>query len=173
MPKFLLKVDHVMDKLEENIAGYAMLAVAVILFVNVVLRNFFHSGLVWGNELSSYLNILAVFMAGSAGFKYGTHVGVSAFVDFVVPKKLRRFAALLTQLCILGFTVLVFVLGIQMAMRQFAQHQVSPVLQVPIGLVYLFATAGMLGSAIRTVMQIVKLYYKGDSASTESGKEGN
>lgn len=172
MPKFLQKLDHVMDFLEVNISGYATLAVAAILFVNVVLRNFFHSGLVWGNELSSYLNILAVFLAGSAGFKYGTHVGVSAFVDFVVPKRFRRFFALITQLCILFFTLLVCYLGVEMAARQFAQHQSSPVLAIPIGFVYLIAVVGMLGASIRTIMQIVKLYYKGSSNPAGSGKEG-
>lgn len=173
MPKYLQKFDHLLDLIEETVSGYAMLAVAVILFINVVLRDFFHSGLVWGNELSSYLNILAVFLAGSAGFKYGTHVGVSAFVDYVIPKRFRRFFALVTQLFIFGFTMLVFSLGLKMAVLQFAQHQTSPVLQFPIGLVYLFAALGMLGASIRTIMQIVKLFYRGDSAHADSGEGGD
>ena len=60
------------------------------MFANVVLRNFFQSGLTWGNEISSYLNMLAVFVAAGAGFKYGSHVGVSVVVDYCVPKFLHK-----------------------------------------------------------------------------------
>lgn len=173
MPNYLKKLDHIMDILERNITGYATLAVAIIMFINVVLRNFFHSGLVWGNEISSYLNILTVFVAASAGFKSGAHVGVSVVVDFVVPKNLHKTAALITNLCVLAFLGLVTFLGVRMAAKQFIQHQLSPVLNVPIGALYVIAAVGMAASFIRVVMEIIKLYYPESPASGDSGKEGN
>lgn len=173
MPNYLKKLDHVMDILEQNISGYASIAVAVILFINVILRGFFHSGLVWGNELSSYLNILAVFAVLGAGFKHGTHVGVSAFVDYVVPQRFQKFATLLTYLCILAFAGLCCFLAVRMSLKQFGQNQVSPVLQIPIGFLYLIAAVGMLFSIIRVVMEIVKLFYKEDPACEDGGKDGD
>lgn len=173
MPNFLKKLDHVMDILERNIVGYATILIAIIMFINVVLRNFFQSGLVWGNELSSYLNILAVFVAASAGFKSGAHVGVSVVVDFVVPKPLQKTATLITHLCVLAFLGLTSFLGVRMAVKQFIQHQVSPVLKFPIGALYVIAAVGLIASLIRVVMEIIKLYYPENTTSDDSGKEGN
>lgn len=172
MPNYLKKLDHAMEIIERNISGYATLAIAVILFVNVVLRSFFHSGLVWGNELSSYLNILSVYAILGIGFKYGAHVGVSAFVDYVVPQPLKKFFTLLTNLCILAFLGVTFYQSIRMAGKQFGQNQVSPVLNIPIGGIYIIVAVGIAFAVIRVIMEIVKLYYKEDSAPASGGKEG-
>ncbi|MPN52247.1 hypothetical protein SDC9_199903 [bioreactor metagenome] len=110
-------------------------------------------------------------MAASAGFKTGAHVGVSAFVDYVVPKPLQRTAALITNLCVLAFLGLTTYLGVRMAAKQLIQNQVSPVLKFPIGALYIFAAAGLLASFIRVIMVIVKLYHPEESP--DSGKEGN
>ena len=161
MPSFLEKLDKGMDVVERNIVGYATLIMVIILFINVVLRNFFHSGLVWGNEISSYLNILAVYIAVSAGFKYGSHVGVSVVVDYVVPKKLRKPVSILTQLIILFFCGLVAYLAIRMSTAQFVSGQVSPVLKVPLWIIYGIVVLGMTMASIRVIMEIIKILYKG------------
>jgi TRAP-type C4-dicarboxylate transport system permease small subunit len=157
MPGFLKKLDKVMDAIEQNCVGVATIIMVAVMFINVVLRNLFQNSLVWGNEVSSYLNIFAVYIAVSAGFKYGTHVGVSAFVDFVVPKKLRKPVAILTQLIILVFTVIIAWLAIRMSLAQYNSGQVSPVLKFPIWAVYGFVVLGMIGSVIRIIMEIVKI----------------
>ncbi len=160
MPSFLEKIDHGMDAIEKNVVGYATLLMVAIIFINVVLRNFFHSGLVWGNELSSYLNILAVYFAVSAGFKYGSHVGVSVVVDYVVPKKLRKGVSVLTQLIILFFTVLVAFLAVRMTSTQMSSGQVSPVLEISLWIIYGIVVLGMIFSCIRVSMEIIKIIYK-------------
>lgn len=153
MPLFLEKLDKVMDKIECYCVGYATIIMTLIMFINVVLRNFFHSGLVWGNELSSYLNILAVFVVISAGFKHGSHVGVDAFVR-ILPKKIKKAVNIVTKICILIFCVLVSYLSIKMVIAQ--TNQVSPVLNIPLSLIYGFMVIGMIMSSIRVIMEIVK-----------------
>jgi C4-dicarboxylate transporter DctQ subunit len=157
MPSSLAKLDKILETIESNVVGYATIFMVIILFVNVVLRNFFHSGLVWGNELSSYLNILAVYFAVSAGFKYGSHVGVSAFVDFVIPKKLRKGTAVFTRLITFAFCAFVLIFAYRMSAVQFANGQVSPAMSFPLGAVYAILFAGMLFSCLRLIMEIVKL----------------
>ena len=168
MPSFLVKLDKGMDIVERSIVGYATLIMVAILFINVVLRNFFQDGLVWGNELSSYLNILAVYFAVSAGFKYGSHVGVSVFVDFVVPKKLRKPVSILTQLIILSFSVLVAYLAVRMSHAQLVSGQKSPVLDFPLWIIYGIVVGGMIMSSIRVIMEIVKIIYKDENDGGEA-----
>lgn len=157
MPRLLKKLDKLMDIMEEKCVGIATLVMVLVMFINVVLRNVFQTSLVWGNEISSYLNIFAVYIAISAGFKLGTHVGVSVVVDYVIPKKLRKSVAILTQLLILTFTVLVGWLAIRMSIAQYYTGQVSPVLKFPLWGVYVFVVIGMIGSSIRIIMEICKI----------------
>ena len=168
MPSFLEKLDKGMDIVERNIVGYATLIMVLILFTNVVLRNFFQSGLVWGNELSSYLNILAVYIAVSAGFKYGSHVGVSVVVDYVVPKKFRKAAAIFTKLIVLLFCALVAYLAVRMSMAQVASGQVSPVLNFPLWIIYGIVVLGMSMASIRVIMEIIKIIYKDNKDGSEA-----
>jgi len=168
MPSFLKKLDKGMDIVERNVVGYATLVMVGILFINVVLRNFFESGLVWGNELSSYLNILAVYIAISAGFKFGSHVGVSVVVDYVVPKKLRKAVSILTQMIILVFCGLVAYLAVRMTAAQLDSGQTSPVLSFPLWVIYGIVVVGMTMSSIRIVMEIIKILYQDNGDGGEA-----
>lgn len=157
MSSLIKKVDRGLEVFEKNVVGYATIAMVLIMFMNVVLRNFFHSGLVWGNEVSSYLNILAVYIAVSAGFKYGSHVGISVVVDYVIPQKLRKGTSVLTNLISLSFCILILYMGGRMMSAQMASGQSSPVVSLPLWVVYGFLTLGMLLSAIRIIMEIIKI----------------
>lgn len=160
--QFLEKLDKVMDKIERNVVGYATVFLTLIMVVNVVMRNITHTGLVWANELSSYLNILAVYFAISAGFKYGDHVGVDAFVR-LLPNKLKDTASIVSHTCSLVFCGIISYLAIRMVIAQ--ANQVSPVLNIPFSILYGIMVIGMIMSAIRIIMEIVKVFKKPEEPS--------
>lgn len=170
MSSFLKKLDHGLEVFETNCVGYATILMVAIMFINVVMRNFLHSGLVWGNEISSYLNIFAVYIVISAGFKYGSHVGISVVVDYVVPKKLRKGTAVLTNLISLFFCGLIIYLGVRMIAMQMGSGQASPVMHLPLWIVYAFLTFGMLISAIRLIIIIFKIVLKIEEIPTGGGE---
>lgn len=163
MPKFLVSLDKAMDVIERNLIGWATIGMVAIIFVNVVLRNWFSSSLVWGNELSSYLNILAVYIAVGAGFKVGSHVGVSAVVDFVVPSMLKKAFSVLADVIILIFCAFVAYEGIRMTVKQFSTNQTSPVLDFPMWIIYAIIVLGMFFSALRVIMNIAKKLHRDDN----------
>lgn len=167
MPKYLRTIDKVMDKIELYVIGISTCAFALLMLVNVILRNVFNGGIAWANEMSSYLNILGVYLAISAGFKFGDHVGVEAFVDYAIPKKLRKhFHALSNLICII-FCGGVAYYSFKMVLNSIMTKQVSLVLHFPIWIVYSFIMVGMIASVIRLIMNIVKIYYKGGEGGAE------
>lgn len=157
MPVFLKKLDKIMDEIEIKSVGYTTIAIALIMFANVVLRNVFKKGLVWGNELSSYLSIFAVFMAVSAGFKHNSHIGVDAFVR-ILPKKAQKLLEIIAKICSLVFCVLISYLSVRMVIAQF--KQVSPVLKIPFSVLYGIMVVGMIMASIRIIMEIIKIIRK-------------
>lgn len=124
----------------------------------------------WGNEVSSYLNVLAVYIAVGAGFKYGSHVGVSVFVDYVIPKKMRKGVSVLSEILVLIFCGMGMIFAIRMAMLQMHMGQVSAVLRMPLWIIYGIIMLGMLLSCIRVIMNIVRIV-KNDRITNETGGE--
>ena len=169
MPSGLKKLDRILDKFEENVVGIATLAMVLVIFINVVLRNFFSTSLPWGNEVSSYLNVLAVYIAVGAGFKYGTHVGVSVVVDNVFPKKWRKGIDVITEVFVLIFCGMGVVFAIRMAMLQMHMGQVSAVLRMPLWIIYGIIMVGMILSCIRVIMNIVRII-KDDKIGNETDR---
>lgn len=152
--ELLGKLDKAMEKIERNIVGYATVIFTAIMFINVVMRNVTRTGLVWSNELSSYLNILAVFFVISAGFKHGDHVGVDAFVR-LLPEKLQDPMAIISNLISLFFCGMISYLASRLVVLQVGQA--SPVLSIPFSVLYGIMVVGMIFSCVRIILNIAKI----------------
>jgi len=85
-----------------------MLVLAV--FVNVILRYVFNSGLPFGEDLTRYLMVVVVFFAASLAWDAKRHISINLFVRKLSRRNQLRLE-LLFQLCILAFLVLLMVYG--------------------------------------------------------------
>ncbi|MBK5933844.1 C4-dicarboxylate transporter DctQ subunit [Rhodovulum imhoffii] len=93
MPKTPLA--RVVHAFEENVIALLLGLMALITFVNVVLRYIFNSGLIWGLELTLVLFAWLVMFGIAYGFKITMHLGVDALLN-IVGRGPRRLMALLT-----------------------------------------------------------------------------
>jgi|Deesub1362A_J573_1020465.scaffolds.fasta_scaffold00513_26 C4-dicarboxylate transporter DctQ subunit len=66
---------------EEWVVGYGLLALALLAFVQVVLRYVFHYSFVWFQELARYGGIFLTFLGASLGVQYGTHFAMEALLQ--------------------------------------------------------------------------------------------
>lgn len=156
MVKIFEKIDKPISRLEKFIIGYATIIMIGVMFINVVLRYVFKFSFSWSDEVARYINMFVTFFAISAGIKYGAHVGVSAFVDYVVPKKARKYFIIFANVVTMVFCVFIAAFGFQLMMKQFGMNQVSPAMQIPMGLIYSAVPIGMLLSGIRSIQNISK-----------------
>lgn len=76
----------------------------VLVLVTVFFRYVLSIGIGWSDELARYLNIWVALFGASLAFKYGDHVGIEFFRDFLPDKALRlfKFAVNLLMLVSLG-----------------------------------------------------------------------
>jgi TRAP-type C4-dicarboxylate transport system permease small subunit len=113
-------------------------AMAAMVFGNVALRLTTDRSLLWAEELSRYLMIWLTFLGSGLVLRYGGHVGIDTLQE-ALP---RHAAAIRTVIFIvlLGFFLLMVGVGARYA--AFAWYQTTPVLQIPIGAVYLAMPAG-------------------------------
>jgi TRAP-type C4-dicarboxylate transport system permease small subunit len=70
------------DLLEQTATTLALIAIAALIFVAVILRYFFASGIIWGEEIARVLFIGMTYLAISRVDAHGIHFRVSVLHDY-------------------------------------------------------------------------------------------
>lgn len=113
-------------------------AMAVMVFANVALRFLTDHSILWVEEASRYLMIWLTFLGSGLVLRYGGHIGIDALQERL--PALAPYIRLLVFLLLLGFFGFMVWIGTRYAMLTWGQT--TPVLQVPVGLVYAAMPAG-------------------------------
>src|SRR5437870_8073175 len=113
-------------------------AMAAMVFVNVALRFTTDRSLLWVEETSRYLKIWLTFLGSGLVLRYGGHVGIDTLQE-ALPRHAAAIRAIIFVI-LLGFFALMVWVGLRYA--AFAWNQTTPVLQIPIGAVYLAMPVG-------------------------------
>ena len=113
-------------------------AMATMVFVNVVLRFTTDRSLLWVEEVSRYLLIWLTFLGGGPVLRYGGHLGIDTLQE-ALPRHAGAIRAAIFAI-LLGFFAFMVWVGLRYA--EFAWAQTTPVMQIPIGAVYLAMPIG-------------------------------
>lgn len=99
------KAGRFIHTLEETFIALLLGLMALVTFVNVVLRYGFNSQLIWGLELTLILFAWLVLFGVSYGFKITSHLGVDALLNMTA-SPVRRVLALLSALACVVYALL-------------------------------------------------------------------
>ncbi|MBN2808684.1 MAG: TRAP transporter small permease [Deltaproteobacteria bacterium] len=91
---------RIINGLEEAIISLLMASMTLLVFIEVVLRFGFGTGLMWAQELTLHLSAWMVLFGASYGVKVGSHIGVDAFVN-ILPAKIHRAVSAFAVVCCL------------------------------------------------------------------------
>ncbi len=80
---------RIITGLEEAIIALLLASMTLLVFVEVVLRFGFGTGVMWAQELTLHLSAWMVLFGVSYGIKVGSHIGVDALVK-ILPTMARR-----------------------------------------------------------------------------------
>ena len=113
-------------------------AMAAMVFANVALRFLTDYSILWVEEVSRYTMIWLTFIGAGPVLRYGAHIGIDT-----LQQGMPRFAPAIRAI---GFSLLaiffcaMIVIGVRYAKLTWAQT--TPVLEIPIGAVYLAMPVG-------------------------------
>ena len=117
-------------RLEDWLIVLTMAALALITFVNVVLRYFTDASFAWTEEFSVFLMILLAMVAGSAAVARDRHIRIEYFSEsgsMARRKRLSQFGAVLVA----ALFFLIAGLGVRMVWDDFRFEETSPGIGVP------------------------------------------
>ena len=137
-------------------------AMALMVFANVALRFLTDHSILWVEEASRYTMVWLTFVGAGPVLRYGGHIGIDTLqqrVPGLAPAIRCVIFALLA-----GFFATMIVVGIRYAALTWGQT--TPVLQIPIGAVYLAMPAGfalmLVHLALMARAYVVRREFLGD-----------
>jgi len=96
------------DSLEESILSILLVTMTLLVFIDVVMRFGFNSGVDWFQEVTLYMMAWFVLFGASYGVKVGAHIGVDSFVR-IFPKPIRRVLGLLSVSICIAYSIIFMV----------------------------------------------------------------
>ncbi len=96
------------DTLEESILSIFLVVMTLLVFLDVVMRFGFNSGIAWSQEVTLYMMAWFVLFGASYGVKVGAHIGVDSFVK-IFPKPIRRALGLLSVSICIAYSIIFMV----------------------------------------------------------------
>jgi len=113
-------------------------AMALVVFANVALRFLTDHSILWAEEVSRYAMIWLTFLGAGLVLRHGGHIGI----DTLQTRFPRRAATIRATIFVLLLGFFAFMAWIGMRYSLLAWSQTTPVLQIPVGLVYLALPIG-------------------------------
>jgi TRAP-type C4-dicarboxylate transport system permease small subunit len=134
----LSKFDRALIRVNRWLVIAILAAMASMVFANVALRFFTDRSILWVEEVSRYLMIWLTFLGAGLVLRYGGHIGIDTLQERL-PRLAPWIRAAIFVVMLAFFAVMLW-LGIRYA--AFTWGQTTPVMQIPIGAVYLAMPIG-------------------------------
>jgi len=95
--KFLRSFDRMLAKVETVVLVVFLGSIVVLAFLQVVLRNFFGTGMIWADTLVRHLMLWAGFFGGSIAAFEGRHISIDALSKYL-PQMWKHIAGVIANL---------------------------------------------------------------------------
>ena len=142
---------HPLDMAEEALACAALVVVVLAVAWGVLTRYVTAQPAPWAGEVSGMAFAWLVFLGSAAGFKRGMHASVD-LLTARLPGMVRRVLEIAVDLAVLAFAAYVAWLGFEFTHRNLDNP--SPVLRLPMSIIYLPVALCFVSVAVRLAVRI-------------------
>ncbi|WP_058910937.1 TRAP transporter small permease [Entomohabitans teleogrylli] len=144
---------------------FCLASMMLMVFVNVVLRYGFNSGITFSEEVSRLFFVWLTFLGAIAAMKDGTHIRVDSLVQKLSPAG-QKACAFISNALILYVCSFLLEGGWQQTVIN--MDTVSPVTGWPMASLYITSVIASIGIALYAIRNIINLFRKQDSQPEEN-----
>ncbi|SMC60246.1 TRAP-type C4-dicarboxylate transport system, small permease component [Desulfocicer vacuolatum DSM 3385] len=141
-----------LDNLENYICQFLLAFFVVLLFIQILLREFFEYSLSWGEELATYMFVWFVFFGACYACRLGAHNRVT-FQFKIFPKKVAMWIEAFSDLIWVGFNCYFIYLSYQFVFVKMNLFWKSQTMGIPMKYVYMVLPISFVFMTVR-VLQI-------------------
>lgn len=155
--KAIKKILLYVTKAELIISALAFAVMVVCYFLSVVNRNFIQSSMPWTEELALYSMVYMALLGMEVGLRDGTQVCVTALTDKLKGTFAGKVLDIIARLILIYFIYEMCTYGVSLVSRQMATGQTTPVMKIPM---YLLYASLVISFGISLVSQVLMLIGK-------------
>ena len=159
--------------LEKVLLVLPMAFLCICIFVNILMRAFFKSGISWLEEFSRYVFVFSTFLGASIAVESDQHPKMTAVID-AVPAKISLVLKIVGNLFCAVLSLVVTYYGYQQILKMIANGTMASSVPVPMYVPYLIIPLGMLVAGIRYLYQVwknIRALGGSDSTAAKGGVE--
>lgn len=142
----------------KHVLNLIMALLVIVVFLQVIFRFILNSPLAWTEELARYSLIWLTFLGASYAMSLKAHIGMEFFVNLFTVS-IRKILYILATVASLVFFLLMIVEGYDLAMQ--GMSQTSPVLRIPMGVIYMIIPVSGVILIINMASQFSKDFKSG------------
>lgn len=149
------KILHYIDEKFEEVIGVILICIVVILlFIGVVMRLGFRTGMPLEEELSRILYVILIHLGASYGIKYNDHIRVT-FIYNMLPQMGKIITRIITDVIWAAYQIMVIILSIDVY-REMAEYPgYTAVLMLPLHLVFAIIPISFSLITIRLIQKFI------------------
>lgn len=147
------------SKFIDFIMAISLGIMAIIVFLNVVLRYVFKSGITWSVELSQILFMVLVFFGAIQAYKEDSHIKVDVLIS-KVPLVWKKILALCSNILIFIVVVIVYQGSLQLVKENTVMT--TPILGIPQSYIYSVGLFLSICLAVLTIAKTIEIFKKTD-----------
>lgn len=152
MIPIIRKLDRIINGILQYVTIIMLTVMSIVVFAQVVFR-LIHASIPWSEELSKYLLIWCTFLGSALCIRKGALVGLE-LVFAVIPNSGKRILTILIHMMSIAFLLLLVIVGYQTAAMVWSQT--TPVLKLPMGLMYAAVPTGAVFMLINTLFVMIE-----------------
>ena len=142
------------ERLLAYVGGFCILAIALVVTVDVILRYLFHSPTSWSLEIISYLMVACIFFPLALTQTEDRQIKVD-LLRSPFPQRLMPIVDVVVSVIALSFFILLTMKSLDMAIFSYQHHLVSStVVRMPLFPSQIVITVGAFMLCIRLILQI-------------------
>lgn len=157
------------DWAEESILVILFAFMAIMNFINVVMRYFFSSSFSFTEEITVTAFVWVTMFGIAAGYKKVAHLGMSFFVD-LMPQKGKSIMALFSMICSVIMLAILFYYGIEMVKTQMRLGSTTAALKMPMYVQGLSIPVGAGFTIIRAIQSGISEFLRLKNENIEKGE---
>ncbi|PIE67533.1 MAG: hypothetical protein CSA23_03650 [Deltaproteobacteria bacterium] len=142
------------NKIEEVTLVVSLVITVVVIFFQIVSRNFFNHALPWSEELSRYIFVYQVWLGASIATRKGSHIRVE-FIFTMFNGKLKPYAEILSKISWFVFCAFLAYNSCFFVLQSMKTGNVSAAMGVPMFIPYLSIPIGATVMGLRLLGLIV------------------
>lgn len=127
---------NIINNIEEYISSVLLGAMVILIFLQIIFRFVLNLPLRWTEETARYAMILLIYLSACSGVKKEKHIRIEA-IHNALPQKAALVYWVISNIIWMLFNLVMIVYGINMAGYIYSTGQVSPVLHLPMGILYM------------------------------------